>query len=338
MTEAENTNLIPSGVDFVKLYADQDALQVVLGQIETFAKTEAFDIDTEAGRTAAKSMAYKVARSKTFLLDKGKEQKADAEKVIKAINSTAKVIEAHLDKVRDEVKAPALEWEAKEESRKDALKAAFAELQVSDSWAAMDLTALQAKRQSITSAEINAAWAEYQTEAEIAKGAALSWLEGRIEQEMQAEAERKELEELRAFKAQKQAEEDARLAAAAADEQAKKDEEARQQREQEAEARRAEEAKRAEEDAQRRIEEAKAQAERDAQDKIDAERRRVEKEAADKAAEEDRRAANQRIRNAAGKAIMQSLMAEVEGMTDDLARATATAMLNGKVARVKVEF
>ena len=75
---------------------------------------EVFDITTDAGRKRCKSQAAKVAKTKTAIDKVGKklsdELNADAKKVV----AKRKIFRDELDKIRDDVREPVTEWEAKQ--------------------------------------------------------------------------------------------------------------------------------------------------------------------------------------------------------------------------------
>lgn len=87
------------------------------------------DLTTSAGRKRIASLAASVARSKVAVDDRGREY-------LKALKAIPKVIEAELrefnkdmDSLRDEVRKPLDDWDAKQEATKAALQAAFDNLE-----------------------------------------------------------------------------------------------------------------------------------------------------------------------------------------------------------------
>lgn len=75
------------------------------------------DILTEGGREEIKSLAYKIARSKTGLDDLGKDFVAELKKQTGKIDADRRIIRDRLDALKDEVRKPVTEWEDTEKSR-----------------------------------------------------------------------------------------------------------------------------------------------------------------------------------------------------------------------------
>lgn len=331
----------------IAAYRDADLMDGILSAVEKSARSEAFDFTTAAGREAAKSLAYKVARSKTFLDGIGKDLTEEARKTTADVNARRKVITDRLDALRDEVKAGAVEWEAAEKARIDGLAERLKDFEIGREWFNASMAELLALHDGIAAIETGEDWQEFQAEAEIAKAAAIGKLAELIEAETAAEEaraqaakERAELEELRAFKAeQERAKAEAEAAERRAAEEAQRAKlEAQRKEEAEAEAqRRADQAAeaarlKAEQDAAEAIRRAERAAEQARED----ERRRIAAEQAEAAAAAEKRERNTRARNKAFSEIAQSLMDG--GMEAEAAHKAADLLISGKVARVKVEF
>ena len=80
-------------------------------------RAEVYDITTEDGRERIKSVAYKIARSKTTLDEIGKEHVADIKAKSAAIDKERKTIRDRLDALKEEVRGPLTAWEDAEEKR-----------------------------------------------------------------------------------------------------------------------------------------------------------------------------------------------------------------------------
>lgn len=111
--------IVPSGdlveIDedkVVDLFLTKGGINPVLQMIERTAKNFAFTTNTEDGRKAIASIAYKVARSKTLLEKIGKEAAAPWKKKMAAVDNERKYAVAFLDNLKHEVRAPLNEWEA----------------------------------------------------------------------------------------------------------------------------------------------------------------------------------------------------------------------------------
>ena len=76
------------------------------------------DLETEKGRKAIASMAYKVARTKTAIDDAGKLLNEESRARINAVDENRREIRNQLDALKDEVRKPLTDWEQAEEARR----------------------------------------------------------------------------------------------------------------------------------------------------------------------------------------------------------------------------
>lgn len=341
---------IPETFDFVTLFTGSEKVEALLATIEAEVRKTVIPTDTDKNRKAIASLAYKVSQAKTLLDGKGKEQVEDQKRAIKVVDDLRKVIRDRMDALRDEARKPLDDWEEAEAKRKAARDQALADLQIKGVTGHSSLGDIAAEKARILAVDLSIFTEEEElSEIDRIRARATSQLEQFEEEARRHAAEQAELEELRAMKAELQRKE--------AEEQAAKekaDREAREKAEQEERERlAAEKAKQEAADAvaaaERRAREAEEKAERDRiQAEVDAKRR--EEEAAqrerDRIAEEkrkadadrDRRERNQRARNAAGKAIRDSIIDLFPACPTDIATEIARAALDGKIARIKVEI
>ena len=75
------------------------------------------DLTTEKGRKEIASMAFKVAKTKTAIDAAGKLLNEDARAKINLVDAARRDIRDRLDALKDEVRRPLTEWEAREEQR-----------------------------------------------------------------------------------------------------------------------------------------------------------------------------------------------------------------------------
>jgi colicin import membrane protein len=263
-------------------FTTEGAVDPVLAEIRKKIEGFSADVNTAKGRKQIAAMARRVASSKTYLEEVGKELAAAQKRIPKLIDESRKKIRDTLDALRDEVRAPLTKWEKAEEARIGAHKARIAKIESIGAWAARDqstlASALRKDLEDIEAVVIGPGCEEFAAEYATAKDGARALLTVAIAAAEKREAEQAELARLRQKKAESEARErDERIAREAA-------ERARQEAERKAaeEIASREAAARAEKEAI----EAKARAERD-----EAERR--EREAALKA-EEERLAAERR--------------------------------------------
>ena len=119
----ENNNLIViDKASSLDVFTNKDCLQLTLHQIESQAKNIVFDVDTKKGRDAIKSLAYTVARTKTYLDDLGKDLVSQYKELPKKIDASRKYMRDSLDALRDDIRKPLDAWE-EEQARLAAIEA-----------------------------------------------------------------------------------------------------------------------------------------------------------------------------------------------------------------------
>ncbi len=260
------------------VFTTKEQLDPIIEAIEKEARSLVPDVSTRKGRDAIASMAHKVARSKTYIDNAGKDLVAELKALPKQIDESRRIVRERLDALKDEVRRPLTEWEAEQERIKaeEAMNALHTEALVMNE--NIDL------QRAI----------QYEADHEMALL-------------MNDKFDREREEQLRLAE-QAQRERDERLKQEAA-EQARRDAEAKHKAELEASARReAEEKARAELAERQRIEaeqraarekqEAEARAEREKAAAVEAERLKAKQAEEARLAEEKRRADEQAKREA----------------------------------------
>lgn len=299
-------------------------IDAIVSKIEAEVRAEAFDVTTLQGRDRIKSVAYKVARSKTALDDMGKELVADIKKQAGAIDADRRTARDRLDALKDEVRGPLTAWEQAEERRINAHAAALAFLTDSVRFSEPPSPATIRERMAAVRETCSRDWQEFQERAEVAAGDAGSALGGMLADAEQRERDAAELEALRREKAERDARDQAEAAAKA-----------------KAEAERLS-AERALEAERIRQEQRAKDAEAAAARAVEQERQRVAaKKAADDAATA-KREANAKHRTKIHKAIgdaLRALEADIpnEG-GDDLINFIVGNMIAGKIPHVSIEY
>ena len=167
------------------------------------------DVSTRKGRDAIKSLAYKVARSKTLLDEAGKELTAEAQKQIDQVNVERRKIRETLDELKQQVRKPLEVWEAAEEKRKAALRErmkVFDKDRTHFNMTSVEIATVIAEVEAI---EVEEGWDELKPMAVDAKADALSKYqvdlesaEVREQQQIQIEKLKKEAEEREAREAE----------------------------------------------------------------------------------------------------------------------------------------
>jgi hypothetical protein len=113
-TESKQLITIDSN-NALELFTNETKLKELLCLAAQKTKTLIPDVFTDKGRKEIASMAYSVARTKTYLDSIGKELVSHYKEIPKQIDSTRKFARDSLDALRDEVRKPLDEWENEQE-------------------------------------------------------------------------------------------------------------------------------------------------------------------------------------------------------------------------------
>lgn len=118
MSEEQTTELLVIGqINAVTVFGREGGSQSVIDAIRNQVKGLVLDISTAKGRDEIKSVAYKIARTKTALDDEGKRLKADMQKTVDLVDAERKKIRDDLDALKEEVRKPLTDWENAEKLR-----------------------------------------------------------------------------------------------------------------------------------------------------------------------------------------------------------------------------
>lgn len=317
------------------VFTNNDQLDPLIELIEKEARSLVPDVTTKKGRDAIASMAHKVARSKTYIDNAGKDLVADLKALPKQIDESRRVVRERLDALKDEVRRPLTEWEA-EQALIAAEKAAEEErLRIE----AEQKAALEALRKQVEVDHEMALLMDKDIDRERADKA--------------AEAERQRI--AREEEIARQAEEKAKREAA---EKAQREIDAAAAREREAilaKERAERERIEAQQRAEREQREAAERAEREKQAAVEAERRKAQEEAdrirreaeqreqarlaeeKRKADEQARREADVKHRKAVGTEIVKALLANTS-LTRDQAIEVLTAIKDGNIPHTGISY
>ena len=114
MSEATDLVVIEKS-NAMAVFTSKEQLDPLLEKIETEARSLVPDLTTKKGRDAIASMAHKVARSKTYIDNAGKDLVAELKALPKQIDESRRIVRERLDALKDEVRRPLTEWEAEQE-------------------------------------------------------------------------------------------------------------------------------------------------------------------------------------------------------------------------------
>ena len=340
----------------VALFTEGEGVEAMLADIRKQATSLVPDLSTAKGRKEIASIAFSVAKTKTYLDGFGKELTDKYKEIPKRIDANRKLIRDTLDALKDEVRAPLTQYEAAEEARVAALQSRLARLNELGSSASIEIAAadLQVMLQEVEQNALDDSWQELLPQATVAKELATKRLGEALAARQKYEAEQAELEQLR----QKQAEQDRidreRLIAEQAAEQARREEENRQRLEREAAQHREQEAQRQAQVAQQAAEQARRDSEAAelARQQAEANAARQAEEAATRAAEQERQriADEQRLkdeedaRRMADRAhqgrINSAILMDLIGMgiEEDKAVTLIKHIANNKIAHLTINY
>lgn len=317
------------------VFTNNDQLDPLIEAIEKEARSLVPDVTTKKGRDAIASMAHKVARSKTYIDNAGKDLVAELKALPKQIDESRRVVRERLDALKDEVRRPLTEWEA-EQARIAAEKAAEEERMRIE---AEQKAALESLRKQVEVDHEMALLMDKDIDRERADKA--------------AEAERQRI--AREEEIKRQAEEKAKREAA---EKAQREIDAAAAREREAilaKERAERERIEAQQRAEREQREAAERAEREKQAAVEAERRKAQEEAdrirreaeqreqarlaeeKRKADEQARREADVKHRKFVGTEIVKALLANTS-LTRDQAIEVLTAIKDGNIPHTGISY
>lgn len=238
-----------------------EAMTDFLCRVREEATSVVYDVNTNEGRNGIRSMAFKIAKTKTALDKAGKELVEPLKAKAKLVDEERKRARDELESLQKEVRKPLTEWEDKEKARVAKIDETIAHIKQIGEASYEDIDSINSAIEAIK-ADSSFDFQEKSDEAsEVIELASLRLDKRKLEI----------VERDNAISAQKKAEEEARIAAEAARKEREEKERAEREERIRIEAKREAEARAAREAAAR--EEA---AEREAQRKIDDERRRAE--------------------------------------------------------------
>ncbi|ENZ8580799.1 hypothetical protein AE04_00278 [Klebsiella aerogenes MGH 78] len=317
------------------VFTNNDQLDPLIEAIEKEARSLVPDVTTKKGRDAIASMAHKVARSKTYIDNAGKDLVAELKALPKQIDESRRVVRERLDALKDEVRRPLTEWEAEQERIKaeEAMNALHAEaLAMNEEFDRQLAARIESDHEMalLMNDAFDREQAEKKAEAERQRIAHEEEIKRQAEEKAKREAAEKAQREIDAAAARE-------LEAILAKERAERERieaQQRAEREQREAAERAEREKQAAVEAERR----KAQEEAD-RIRREAEQREQARLAEEKrkADEQARREADVKHRKAVGTEIVKALLANTS-LTRDQAIEVLTAVKDGRIPHTGISY
>ena len=331
------------------LFTAGTGLESLLTDIRKQASSLVPDLTTAKGRKEIASVAYAVAQTKTYLDGIGKALTDEYKEIPKKIDATRKQIRDELDKLKDEVRAPLTAYEEAEANRVAALQQRLNEIAQLGN---MPVTAIHGATAEqlggwlaqLEQIAIDDTWQEKQTEAGVAKEAAIIKVTQALEARKQYEAQQAELERLRQEQAKRdQAERERQIAEQARQAEADRQlqERAESQRREHQAKEREEQARRDAEEAQRKQVEAEANAQRQAEEAAaraaEQERQRIAEQQKAEQEEAARRAADVEHRRSINAAAVTAIMVAAD-VDPEQAQLLLKAIVLGKIPNVSISY
>lgn len=207
MAETQALAVIDTTVTGVTVFSDPQGVDSILAKIRKEIEATPRDISTPAGRTAIKSLAYKIARTKTGLDDLGKELVADKKKQIGVVDAERARLWASLEELQKEVRKPLDDYEASEKARTDGHEAALTAIANLAVFLEVEPTSDELRSALVKLDTMRAdgrAWQEFQARADLAFADAFRSLNTKLTITMQREKEKAELEAFRKEQAERE--------------------------------------------------------------------------------------------------------------------------------------
>ena len=271
------------------VFSTPKGLDAIIDKIEKEVRSIDRDISTAKGRDNIRSVAAKLAKSKTALDKMGKDLTTEQRAQIDAVNAERKRAWERMEALQEEIRKPLTDWEEAEKNRVKGHEDALQHIVQMADFATVPTTEEIEARIKQFSSLAPRQWQEFEVRYNDAVKTLSGALETRLTVSQKQDAERAELERLRKEELErKQREHEERIAREAA-EKAKAESEAK-----------------AKADAEALAAKVKAEQEKAEQDRLRIIREKEESEAKAKKADEDRIAA---IKEAETKAELERLAA-----------------------------
>lgn len=190
----------------LQVFVDEKGIDPFLDKIRKEALSLVPDLTTKAGRAAIASMAAKVARSKTYLDDAGKDlcdqERAKIDATLSAVLASRKRIKQELDDLRDEVRKPLTDWENSESERKGKIESRIEAMKrLPEIGSNSEVIEKHLKRLHAT--EIDDSFCEYAAEAALTRTRAIRECQSKLDAQIKIEKDLQELEEFKKKEAER---------------------------------------------------------------------------------------------------------------------------------------
>ena len=183
-----------------------DGLEPIVLAVKEKVKDFVPDLTTDKGRKEIASLARKVAKTKVYLDERGKELVSEWKMKSKVVDKERSRVRIALDGIRDEVRKPLSDWEDAEKNRLKNLVEMVVAIEdlgkITDEWyQPLGLEALQVKLDKLQGIVVDESYTEYEGRAKTGQAQGLEVLTKAIERATTLQAEKEELEKLKREKA-----------------------------------------------------------------------------------------------------------------------------------------
>jgi len=114
-TEEQGGLVLVQDRNLQDIFTTPTIIQSLLAMVSAAARDFTPDLTTDKGRKEIASRAFRVAKTKTYLDDLGKDEVARLKELPKQIDAGRKTLRDGLDQLRDEIRVPLTDWEAEQE-------------------------------------------------------------------------------------------------------------------------------------------------------------------------------------------------------------------------------
>lgn len=198
--------LVIEPANALTIFTTDNGLDPLLKRIRSEIDTFTADVNTAKGRKAIASMAYKVARSRSYIDDAGKALVAEQKKIPNLIDASRRKMRETLEAWQSEVRAPLDAWEATEDNRIDQHGKAIAWLaeMAATSPAEHRVEIIESRLLNVQQVAIGIACEEFLEQYETGKAKAIAALTEALAMRRKSDADQAELERLRAEAAERE--------------------------------------------------------------------------------------------------------------------------------------
>lgn len=225
----------------LEIFTAKNGLDPFMAKIKTEVDCFVPDLSTAKGRKEIASMAMKVAKSKTYLDNAGKELVSKLKEQPKLVDAERKRMRDALDSWKEEVRKPLTDWENKEKERVAAHEYGLKNIRTlahgyidEFNSSLKSLNQLEDSLDRLDQIEIGECWEEFEAKALLEKTKGQEKLRELIEKEEVKLAEQQEIERIAAEKAAEEKKQREEKIAKEASEKAKQESEAKAKAEKDA--------------------------------------------------------------------------------------------------------